>query len=112
VKKVEVIVDPSQVGAVRDLLGRVGVDGMSVSEVRDLDEHKCHIELYRGFESRIAFQPKMKVEIVVEDGRIPMLVDEIYRTIRSGWIRDGKIVVVPMDDAVRVRTGERGSDAI
>ena len=106
------IVDPSQVADVRDLLGRVGVDGMSVSEVRDLDGHKCHTELYRGFESRVSFQPRMKVEIVVEDGRVPMLVDEIYRALRSARIGDGKIVVVAMDDAVRVRTGERGRDAI
>ena len=110
-KKLEVVVNASQVDSVRELLARVGVDGMSISEVRGMDGGEGHVEVYRGFESRIAFVPKVKIEIVVEDGRVPMLLYEIDHSLRARF-GDETIFVIPIHDAVRVRTGERGRDAI
>ena len=111
-RRVEVITRGSKLEAVRDLLARVGVDGMTVTEVRGFGRQKGHSELYRGTEYSIAFQPKVRIEIIVEDPRAPALIEALVKATRSGRIGDGKIFVTPVDDAIRIRTGERGYDAL
>ena len=111
-KKVEAIVSNAKLEDVRISLGRVGVEGMTVTEVRGFGHERGHTELYRGTEHEVMLVPKVKVEIVVEDGRVPALVEALLRATRTGRIGDGKIFVVPVDDAVRIRTTERGSDAL
>ena len=111
-RRVEVITRSSKLEAVRDLLARVGVDGMTVTEVRGFGRQKGHSELYRGTEYAIEFQPKVRIEIIVEDPRAPALIEELVKATRSGKIGDGKIFVTPVDDAIRIRTGERGYDAL
>ena len=111
-RRVEVITRSSKLEAVRDLLARVGVDGMTVTEVRGFGRQKGHSELYRGTEYAIAFQPKIRIEIIVEDPRAPALIEALVKATWSGKIGDGKIFVTPVDDAIRIRTGERGYDAL
>jgi nitrogen regulatory protein P-II 1 len=112
VRRVEVITRSSKLDAVRDLLARVGVDGMTVTDVRGFGRQKGHTELYRGAEYGIRFQPKVRIEIIVEDTRAPALIQELLKTTWSGKIGDGKIFVTPVDDTVRIRTNERGHDAL
>jgi len=112
VRKVEVILSHDKLDAVRDLLSRVGVDGMTVHDVRGFGRQKGHTELYRGAEYAVQLLPKLKLEIVVEDGRAPALIEEILRVTRRGKLGDGKSFVSPVEDAQRIRTGERGHDAL
>lgn len=111
-RQIEVILNHAKLDEVRELLDRVGVEGMTVREVRGFGRQKGHRERYRGTEYAVVFLPKIKIEIVVEDGRAPALIEEILRKTRTGKIGDGKIFVSPVDDAVRIRTGERGRDAL
>jgi nitrogen regulatory protein P-II 1 len=111
-KKVEAIVNNSKVDQLREVLSRVGVEGMTLTEVRGFGKQKGHTELYRGSEHETFLIPRVKVEIVVEDGRVPALVEELLRATRTGRIGDGKIFVTPVEDAVRIRTSERGRDAL
>ena len=111
-KKVEAIVSNSKLEEVRALLGRVGIEGMTITDVRGYGLQKGHTELYRGAEHEVHLVPRVKVEIVVEDGRVPALLEELVRATRTGRIGDGKIFVTPVDDAVRIRTSERGRDAL
>jgi len=112
VKKIVAIVSPAKLNLARELLARVGVDGMTVSSVLGFGEGKGHTEQYRSAEHQVSFQPRVKIEIVVEDGRVPPLVHELVRVMRTGSIGDGQIFVVPVSEAIRIRTDERGSDAI
>jgi nitrogen regulatory protein P-II 1 len=112
VRRVVVITRHSKLDAVRDLLGRVGVDGMTVTEVRGFGRQRGHSELYRAAEYSIVLQPKLRLEIVVEDGRAPALNEEIQKATWTGKIGDGKIFVTPVEDAIRIRTGERGYEAL
>jgi nitrogen regulatory protein PII len=112
VKKVVAIVSPAKLDQIREMLARVGVDGMTVSSVLGLDREHGHTEKYRAVEHVVSFLPRVKVEIVVEDGRVPPLIHELVRVTRTGRIGDGKIFVTPVSDAIRIRTDERGSDAI
>ena len=111
-KKVEAIVNNSSLEDIRASLGRVGVEGMTVTEVRGYGRQQGHTETYRGAEHEVHLVPRVKVEIVVEDGRVPALVEELMRATRTGRIGDGKIFVLPVEDAVRIRTRERGRDAL
>jgi nitrogen regulatory protein PII len=111
-RKIEVILNHTKLDDVRELLSRVGVEGMTVREVRGFGRQKGHTERYRGTEYAVLFLPKVKIEIVVEDGRAPALVEEILRKTWTGKIGDGKIFISPVDDAIRIRTGERGRDAL
>ena len=111
-KKIEAIVSTSKLDDVRNSLGRAGVDGMTVTEVRSFGQEKGHTELYRAEEHEVTLVPKVKIEIVVEDGRVPALLDELLRATRTGRIGDGRIFVLPVDDAIRIRTSERGRDAL
>ena len=106
-KKVEVILDPEKLDEVRALLRRVGVDGMTVTDVRKFGSDLDHSEFYRGAEHRVYHLPKMKVEIFVEDGRVPALLEQLERTTRSGRAPDEKIFVLTVDDPPALRVTQR-----
>ncbi len=111
-KRVEAIIKPFKLDAVKDAIALAGVQGMTISEVKGFGRQKGHAELYRGAEYVVDFLPKVKIEVLVEDARAPQVVDAIVAAARTGRIGDGKIFVLPVDDIVRVRTGERGDEAI
>ena len=111
-KKIEAIVKPFKLDEVREALSEVGVTGLTVTEVKGFGRQKGHTELYRGAEYVVDFLPKVKIEVVVQDDMVVKVVDAIERAARSGKIGDGKIFVIPVDDVVRIRTGERGVDAL
>jgi nitrogen regulatory protein PII len=112
VKKVEAIIKPFKLDDVKDALHEVGVSGITVVEVKGFGRQKGHTELYRGAEYVIDFLPKVKIEVVVEDGLVDNVVEAIENAARTGRIGDGKIFVLDVADAIRIRTGDRGSDAI
>ena len=111
-KKIEAIIKPFKLDDVKDALHDVGVSGLTVSEVKGFGRQKGHTELYRGAEYVIDFLPKVKVEVVVEDTLVENVIEAISQAARTGRIGDGKIFVIPIDEAVRIRTGDRGADAI
>jgi nitrogen regulatory protein P-II 1 len=112
VRRVEVITRSSKLDSVRDLLARVGVDGMTVTEVRGFGRQKGHTELYRGSEYTVDFLPKVKIEVVVPDHLTDKVVATIASAAKTGSIGDGKVFVLPIDESVRIRTGETGESAI
>jgi len=112
VKKVEAIIRPSVLDAVKEDLGRVGIAGLTVSEVRGFGRQKGHTELYRGSEYTIDFLPKIRIEIVIADALVDKVVDTIAAAARTGAIGDGKVFVTPVEMAVRIRTGERDEAAL
>jgi nitrogen regulatory protein PII len=112
VKKIEAVIKPFKLDDVKDALHDVGVSGITVTEVKGFGRQKGHTELYRGAEYVIDFLPKVKVEVVVEDVLVENVIEAITQAARTGRIGDGKIFVVPIDEAVRIRTGDRGADAI
>ncbi|HLE42509.1 MAG TPA: P-II family nitrogen regulator [Methylomirabilota bacterium] len=111
-KKIEAIIKPFKLDEVKDTLTDMGVIGMTVSEVRGFGRQKGHTELYRGSEYTIDFLPKIKVELVVPDALVGKVVDAIAASARTGSIGDGKIFVIPVETAVRIRTGERDEAAL
>jgi nitrogen regulatory protein P-II 1 len=111
-KKIEAIIKPFKLDEVKEALGREGIQGMTVSEVQGFGRQKGHTELYRGAEYVVDFIPKVKIEIVVDDSNAAQIVEAICNAARTGHIGDGKIFVLPMEEIVRIRTGERGKDAI
>ena len=111
-KKVEAIIKPFKLDDVKDALHEAGVSGITVSEVKGFGRQKGHTELYRGAEYVVDFLPKVKVEVVCEDDQVDRVVEAIEAAARTGRIGDGKIFVVPIDQAIRIRTGDRGPDAI
>ncbi len=111
-KKVEAIVKPFKLDDVKEALGEVGVHGLTVSEVKGFGRQKGHTESYRGAEYIVDFLPKMKIEVVVPDALVGRVVESIERAARTGRIGDGKIFVSPVEEAIRIRTGERGEGAI
>ena len=111
-KKVEAIIKPFKLDDVKDALHEVGVSGMTVTEVKGFGRQKGHTELYRGAEYVIDFLPKVKVEVVVEDAQLDNVLDAIATAARTGRIGDGKIFVLDVAEALRIRTGDRGADAI
>jgi nitrogen regulatory protein P-II 1 len=111
-KKVEAIIKPFKLDDVKDALHEVGVSGMTVTEVKGFGRQKGHTELYRGAEYVIDFLPKVKIEVVVEDTQLDNVLDAIATAARTGRIGDGKIFVSDVTDAIRIRTGDRGQDAI
>jgi nitrogen regulatory protein P-II 1 len=112
VKKIEAVIKPFKLDDVKDALHDVGVSGMTVTEVKGFGRQKGHTELYRGAEYVIDFLPKVKLEVVVEDNLVDNVVEAITEAARTGRIGDGKIFVSPVDEAVRIRTGDKGPDAI
>jgi nitrogen regulatory protein P-II 1 len=111
-KLVIAIVKPFKVDAVKEALGDIGVAGMTVSEARGFGRQRGHSEVYRGVEYEVDFIPKNRVEVMVDDHQVDGVVDAIVKGARTGKIGDGKIAVVPLEDVVRIRTGERGPDAL
>jgi nitrogen regulatory protein P-II 1 len=112
VKKIEAVIKPFKLDDVKDALHEVGVSGITVTEVKGFGRQKGHTELYRGAEYVIDFLPKVKVEVVVEDVLVENVIQAITQAARTGRIGDGKIFVLQIDEAVRIRTGDRGADAI
>jgi nitrogen regulatory protein PII len=112
VKKVEAIIKPFKLDEVKNALSKIGVQGLTVTEVRGFGRQKGHKEQYRGAEYTIDFVPKVKVEVVVADSAVAGVVDAITRAARTGEIGDGKIFVSTLDEAIRIRTGERGEAAV
>ena len=111
-KKIEAIIKPFKLDDVKDALHEVGVSGLTVSEVKGFGRQKGHTELYRGAEYVIDFLPKVKIEVVVEDMIADRVIEAIEASARTGRIGDGKIFVFEVEQAVRIRTGDRGEDAI
>ena len=112
VKKIEAIIKPFKTEAVKDALAAVGIEGMTLSEVRGFGRQKGHSEIYRGSEYTVDFLPKVKFEVVVADDRVQKAVETIVEAARTGKIGDGKVFVLPIDEAIRIRTEERGEAAI
>jgi nitrogen regulatory protein P-II 1 len=111
-KKVEAIIKPFKLDEVKEALNEVGVRGLTVTEVKGYGRQKGHTELYRGAEYVVDFLPKIKIEVVVPDGEVQKVVDAIIQSARTGKIGDGKIFVYPLEEVIRIRTGERGEEAI
>jgi nitrogen regulatory protein P-II 1 len=112
VKKIEAIVRPSRLDEVKEALTAIGVTGMTVTEVKGFGRQKGHKELYRGAEYVIDFVPKMRIETVVRDEIVGQVIEAISRSAQTGKVGDGKIFVLEVQEAVRVRTGERGDLAL
>ena len=110
--KIEAIIKPFKLDDVKEALTGAGVVGMTVSEVRGFGRQKGHTEMYRGGEYTVDFLPKMKVEVVVPDGLVDKVVGIIAAAAKTGSIGDGKVFVARLDDAIRIRTGERGDNAV
>jgi len=111
-KKVEAIIKPFKLEEVKDALGDVGIEGMTVSEVKGSGRQKGHTEIYRGSEYTVDFLPKIKIEMVLPDGSVDAAVNAIIKAAKTGKIGDGKIFVSPVDQAVRIRTEEKGDAAV
>ncbi len=111
-KKVEAIIRPGSLQAVQDALDALGASGLTVTEVHGCGTQRGYTETYRGARANISLQRKVKVESVVADAAVDGVVDAITRSARTGEVGDGKIFVLPVDEAVRIRTGERGEDTV
>ncbi|MGN6389395.1 MAG: P-II family nitrogen regulator [Burkholderiaceae bacterium] len=111
-KQVTAIIKPFKLDEVREGLAEVGVTGLTVTEVKGFGRQKGHTELYRGAEYVVDFLPKVKIEIVIDDGMVEQVVDAIIKAARTGKIGDGKIFVQSVEQVVRIRTGETGAEAV
>ena len=111
-KKIEAIIKPFKLDEVKGALHEIGITGMTVSEVRGFGRQKGHTEVYRGAEYVIDFLPKVKIEVVLDDALTTRAIEVIQQGARTDKIGDGKIFVTPIEEAVRIRTGERGPDAV
>lgn len=111
-KKIEAIIKPFKLEDVKEALKDIGIQGLTVTEVKGFGRQKGHTELYRGAEYVIDFLPKIKLEIVVSDDTVVKVVDAITESAKTGKIGDGKIFILPMEEVIRIRTGERGEEAI
>ncbi|MBX3733167.1 MAG: P-II family nitrogen regulator [Verrucomicrobiae bacterium] len=111
-KKIEAIIKPFKLEEVKESLNEAGVEGMTISEVKGFGRQKGHTEVYRGSEYTVDFLPKIKIEIAVADARVPAAIAAIIKAAKTGKIGDGKIFVSSLDEAVRIRTDERGEAAV
>lgn len=111
-KKIEAYIKPFKLDDVKSALMEIGVKGISVSEVRGFGRQKGHTELYRGSEYKVDFLPKSKLEIVTRDDMVDEIINVISKVARTGQVGDGKIFVIPVEDAIRIRTGESGDGSI
>lgn len=111
-KKIEAIIKPFKLDDVREALTELGVTGMTVSEIKGFGRQRGHTEVYRGAEYAVDFLPKVKIEVVLPDDQIERTVEAIIEAARSGKIGDGKIFVLPVEEVIRIRTGETGETAI
>jgi nitrogen regulatory protein P-II 1 len=111
-KKVEAIIKPFKLEDVKEALNEIGIKGITVTEVKGFGRQKGHTEIYRGAEYVVDFLPKIKIEVVVEDELVAKVVETIVDVARTGKIGDGKIFITPVEEAIRIRTGERGINAL
>jgi nitrogen regulatory protein P-II 1 len=111
-KRIEAIIKPFKLDDVKDALNRIGIEGMTISEVKGFGRQKGHSESFRGAEYVVDFLPKMKIELLVNDANVSRVVGAVQSAARTGSIGDGKIFILPVDEAVRIRTGERGDTAL
>ena len=111
-KKIEAIIKPFKLDEVKEALNDLGLKGLTVLEAKGFGRQKGHTELYRGAEYVVDFLPKVKIELVLEDNQIDRAVEAIQQAAQTGRIGDGKIFITPVEEAIRIRTGERGEDAI
>jgi len=111
-KLVEAVIKPFKLDEVKDALNDIGIEGITVSEVKGFGRQKGHTELYRGAEYVVDFIPKIKIEIAITDDLVAKVVETIQTAARTGRIGDGKIFVLPLEEALRIRTGEKGDDAV
>ncbi|CAN5819384.1 P-II family nitrogen regulator [soil metagenome] len=111
-KMVMAIVKPFKVEDVKEALREVGIAGLTVSEARGFGRQRGHTEVYRGAEYQVDFVPKSRIEVMVDDDQVDGVIDAIVKSARTGKIGDGKVAVLPLDDVVRIRTGEQGTDAL
>jgi nitrogen regulatory protein P-II 1 len=111
-KRVEAIIKPFKLDDVKEALGEAGIQGLTAVEVKGFGRQKGHTELYRGAEYVVDFLPKVKIEVVVADDQVHKVVEAIERAARTGRIGDGKIFVIPIEEVIRIRTGERGPEAL
>ena len=111
-KKIEAIIKPFKLDEVKEALHDVGIQGITVLEAKGFGRQKGHTELYRGAEYVVDFLPKVKIEVVIDDAMTERVVDAIQNAAQTGRIGDGKIFISTIDEAIRIRTGERGSDAV
>jgi nitrogen regulatory protein P-II 1 len=111
-KKIEAIIKPFKLEEVKDALGEIGIEGMTVSEVKGFGRQKGHTEIYRGSEYTVDFLPKIKLEVVLSDNRLEQAVATIVKAAKTGKIGDGKVFVSSVDEAIRIRTDEKGEAAV
>jgi nitrogen regulatory protein P-II 1 len=111
-KKIEAIIRPHLLESVKDVLQTLGIQGMTLSEVKGFGRQKGHTEVYRGSEYKVEFVPKLKIEVVVDEDIVDDAVEAIIKTARTGKFGDGKIFIFPVDEAIRIRTGEHGMNAV
>jgi nitrogen regulatory protein P-II 1 len=111
-KKIEAIIKPFKIEEVKDALSELGIEGMTVTEVKGFGRQKGHTEIYRGSEYTVDFLPKIKLEVVLADGAVEGAIKAIVEAAKTGKIGDGKVFVIPVEDAVRIRTGETGEQAV
>ena len=111
-KKIEAIIKPFKLDEVKEALNEIGLQGITVLEAKGFGRQKGHTELYRGAEYVVDFLPKVKLEIVLDDALVDRAVEAILQAARTGRIGDGKIFITPVEEAIRIRTGEKGNDAI
>ncbi len=111
-KKIEAIIKPFKLDEVKEALGEIGIQGLTVSEVKGFGRQKGHTDLYRGAEYVVDFLPKIKLEVVIPEELVSKVVEAVKQSAKTGKIGDGKIFVTPVDEAVRIRTGETGENAI
>jgi len=111
-KKVEAIIKPFKLEEVKDALNEIGIQGITVSEVKGFGRQKGHTELYRGAEYVVDFLPKIKIEVVVDEEMVLQVVETVQATANTGRIGDGKIFVIPVEEVIRIRTGEKGKEAL
>jgi nitrogen regulatory protein P-II 1 len=111
-KKVEAIIKPFKLDEVKEALHEVGIKGITVTEAKGFGRQKGHTELYRGAEYVVDFLPKVKIEVVMEDQMVDRAIEAIQQAAHTGRIGDGKIFITPVEEVVRIRTGERGADAV
>jgi nitrogen regulatory protein P-II 1 len=111
-RKIEAVIKPFKLDEVKEALHGIGIQGMTVTEVRGFGRQKGHTELYRGAEYVVDFLPKIKIEIAVKDEMVDKVIDAIVKAANTGRIGDGKIFVLPMEEVIRIRTGERGPEAV
>jgi nitrogen regulatory protein PII len=111
-KKVEAIIKPFKLEEVKEALAEVGIQGMTVTEVKGFGRQKGHTEIYRGSEYTVDFLPKVKIEVVVDDAEAGSVAEAIVKSANTGKIGDGKVFISPVEEAIRIRTGETGGEAV